>query len=158
MTTAEEATNKATTKQLDEALNSGDHELIAKTIDKVTAPDALIRTPLPIEASGAELAKILFARLLQAYPDLHITIEDLIAEGDKVVSRNTVTGTHQGEYMGIPPTGKSVTYNEVIINRFVDGRIVETWAVVDVLAQMRQLGTIPAGREQTHGRASRPAT
>jgi predicted ester cyclase len=112
---------------------------------------------VPIEATGAELAKELFARLLRAYPDLQITIEDLIAEGDKVVSRNTVTGTHQGEYMGIPPTGNSVTYNEVIITRFADGRIVETWAVVDVLAQMRQLGVIPTPPEQPAAEAPRPA-
>lgn len=157
MSTAEEATNKATTERFDDALNSGDAERIFKMIDEVVAPDALIRTPLPVEATGAELAKELFARLLRAYPDLHIAIEDLIAEGDKVVSRNTVTGTHQGEYMGIPPTGNSVTYNEVIITRFADGRIVETWAVVDVLAQMRQLGVIPTPPEQPAAEAPRPA-
>ena len=157
MSTAEEATNKATTERFDDALNSGDAGRIFKTIDEVVAPDALIRTPLPVEGTGAELAKELFARLMRAYPDLHITIEDLIAEGDKVVSRNTVTGTHQGEYMGIPPTGISVTYNEVIITRFADGRIVETWAVVDVLAQMRQLGVIPTPPEQPAAEAPRPA-
>jgi predicted ester cyclase len=83
--------------------------------------------------------------LLRGLPDLHLTIEDLIAEGDKVVSRNVVTGTHQGEYMGLPPTGKSVTYNEIFIVRFANGRIAETWGVVDVLSQMRQLGAIPGG-------------
>jgi steroid delta-isomerase-like uncharacterized protein len=85
-----------------------------------------------------------FARLHRAFPDLHVTVEDLIAEGDKVVGRNSVTGTHQGEYMGLPPTGKSVTYNEIFIIRFVDGRIAETWGVVDVFSQMKQLGVIPA--------------
>ena len=80
----------------------------------------------------------------RAYPDLHVTIEDLIEEGDKVVSRNTVTGTNLGEYMGRPPTGRSVTYNEIFVFRFAGGRIVETWGVVDVLAQMRQLGMIHA--------------
>jgi predicted ester cyclase len=66
----------------------------------------------------------------------------VIAEGDKVVCRNVVTGTQQGEYMGLPPTGRSVTYNEIFIFRFDGGRIAETWGVVDVLAQMRQLGAI----------------
>jgi steroid delta-isomerase-like uncharacterized protein len=154
MSTTQEATNKATVRRIDDVLNSGDLELISKTIDELMAPDALIHTPLRIDATGAELAKQLWATLLRAYPDLHVAIEDLIAEGDKVVSRNTVTGTHQGEYMGLPPTGRSVTYNEVIINRFVDGRIVETWAVVDVLSQMRQLGAIPAAPQ---GGATRPA-
>jgi predicted ester cyclase len=103
-----------------------------------------MRTPFPIEATGAQLLKEVFARLLRAYPDLHITIEDLIEEGDKVVSRNTVTGTHQGEYMGLPPTGRSVTYNEILIVRFAGGRVAETWGVVDIFSQMKQLGVIPA--------------
>jgi steroid delta-isomerase-like uncharacterized protein len=145
MSTAQETSNKAAVRRFNDAANTGDAGLIAKTIDELVAPDALIRTPLPIAATGAELLKEVFARLLRAYPDLHITIEDLVEEGDKVVSRNTVTGTHQGEYMGIPPTGKSVTYNEVIIARFADGRIAETWGLVDVLSQMRQLGAIPGG-------------
>jgi len=105
---------------------------------------------LPIEASGAQKLKEVFARLLRVYPDLHITVEDLIEEGDTVVSRNTVTGTHQGEYMGIAPTGKPVTYNEIFIFRFASGRIAETWGVVDVFSQMRQLGVIPANSEQPH--------
>jgi steroid delta-isomerase-like uncharacterized protein len=85
-----------------------------------------------------------FATLHRAFPDLHVTVEDVVAEGDKVVSRNSVTGTHQGDYMGLPATGRPVAYNEIFIFRFVDGRIAETWGVVDVLAQMRQLGVIPA--------------
>ncbi|WP_264159428.1 ester cyclase [Actinomadura rudentiformis] len=68
----------------------------------------------------------------------------MIAEGDKLVFRNTVTGTHQGDYMGVPPTGRSITYREIMIVRFTDGRIAETWGIVDVLAQMKQLGLIPA--------------
>jgi steroid delta-isomerase-like uncharacterized protein len=157
MSTDQEATNQATSKRFNDAVNTGDTELISKTIDELVAPDALIRTPLPIEATGAQLVKEVFARLLRAYPDLHVTIEDLIAEGDKVVVRNTVTGTHRGEYMGIPPTGKSVTYNEIFITRFADGRITETWGVVDVLSQMRQLGVISAAPEQPDVEATRTA-
>jgi steroid delta-isomerase-like uncharacterized protein len=145
MSTAQETSNKATVRRFSDAANTGDAELISKTIDELVDPDAVMRTPLPIDATGAELAKEVFGRLLRAYPDLHITIEDLVEEGDKVVSRNTVTGTHQGEYMGIPATGKSVTYNEIFIARFAGGRIAETWGVVDVLSQMRQLGAIPGG-------------
>jgi hypothetical protein len=142
--TAEETSNKATVRRFQDAMNSGDPELISKTIDEVVEPDALIRTPLPIEATGAEKLKEVFARLHRAYPDLQVTIEDLIEEDDKVVSRNAVTGTHLGEYMGRAPTGKSVTYSEIFIFRFADGRIAETWGVVDVLSQMKQLGVIPA--------------
>jgi steroid delta-isomerase-like uncharacterized protein len=136
-------TNKAALRQFQEALSSGDWEHMSKTIDEVVAPDAMIRTPLPIEATGADLLKEVFSRLHRAFPDLRITIEDLIAEGDKVVSRNTVTGTHRGEYLGVPPTGTPITYNEIFIVRFAGGRIAETWGVVDVLSQMEQLGLRP---------------
>ncbi len=145
MLAAQPTRNKATLRRFCDAMNTGDAELISKTIDEVVAPDAQIRTPLPIEATGAQALKEVFGRLHQAFPDLHITVEDLIAEGNKVVSRNAVTGTHQGEYLGLQPTGTSVTYNEIFIVRFVNGRIAETWGVVDVFAQMRQLGPIRAG-------------
>ena len=142
MSTTQETSNKATFTRFNEATNSGDAELISTTIDEIVEPDVLIRTPLPIEATGAEALKEVFARLHRAFPDLHVTVEDLIAEGDKVVARNSVSGTHQGEYMGLPPTGRTVTYNEIFIVRFADGRIAETWGVVDVLSQMKQLGVI----------------
>jgi predicted ester cyclase len=138
------ASNKATMRRFHDATNTGDVELIAKMIDELVEPDAVIHTPLPIQATGAQLLKEVFARLLRAYPDLHITAEDVIEEGDKIVSRNTVTGTHQGEYMGRPPTGRSVTYNEIFIVRFANGRVAETWGVVDIFSQMKQLGVIPA--------------
>ena len=87
---------------------------------------------------------MVFGRLYRAFPDLHITIEDLIADGDKVVEKDTVTGTHLGEFNGLPPTGKSVAYTEIFIMRFVNGRIAEIWGVVDVFSQMKQLGMIQA--------------
>jgi steroid delta-isomerase-like uncharacterized protein len=144
MSTDQATSNKTAFKRFIDAVNTGDLELISETIDELVEPDARIRTPLPSEATGAQLAKEVWAMLLRGLPDLHITVEDLIEEGDKVISRNTVTGTHQGEYMGLPSTGKSVTYNEIFIVRFADGRIAETWGVVDVLSQMRQLGMIEA--------------
>jgi predicted ester cyclase len=144
MSTAEETGNKATFKRFHDAVNTGDVELISKTIDEIVEPDALIHTPLPIEATGAQALNQVRPTLLRGLPDVHVTIEDLIAEGDKVVSRNSVTGTHQGEYMGLAPTSKSVRYNEIFIIRFVNGRIAETWGVVDGFSQMKQLGVIPA--------------
>ena len=140
---SEQEANKATVRRLHDATNSGDLELISNTIDELVEPAAVIRTPLPIYATGAQALKDVFARLLRVFPDLRVTIEDLIAEGDKVVSSNTVTGTHRGEYMGHPATGKSVSYNEIFIFRFAGGRIAETWGVVDVFSQMKQLGVIP---------------
>jgi predicted ester cyclase len=137
-------THKATFKSFRDIVNTGDVELISTMIDETVEPDALIHTPLPMEATGAEALKQVWAILLRGLPDLHLTIEDLVAEGNKLVSRNSVTGTHQCEYMGLPPTGKSITYNEIFILRFSDGRIAETWGVVDVFSQLKQLGVIPA--------------
>jgi len=150
-------TNKATIRRLHDATNTGDAELISKTIDELFEPDALIRTPLPIGATGAQALKEVFARLGRVFADLHVTIEDLIAEGDRVVSRNSVTGTHRGEYMGLPRTGKHVAYNEIFIFRFAAGRIAETWGVVDVFSQMKQLGLIPATPEPHVGAAREAA-
>jgi steroid delta-isomerase-like uncharacterized protein len=144
MPATQETSNKAIFRRLHDAINTGDAELISTTIDEVTEPDVLIRTPLPLEETGARAIKEVFASLHRAFPDLHISVEDLVEEGDKVVSRNSVTGTHRGEYMGLPATGRVVAYNEIFIFRFVNGRIAETWGVVDVFSQMQQLGVISA--------------
>jgi steroid delta-isomerase-like uncharacterized protein len=79
-----------------------------------------------------------------AYPDTHFTVEDQIAEGDKVATRWTAIGTHRGELMGILPTGKRVTVTGMAINRIAGGKIVETWNNFDALGQLQQLGVLPA--------------
>lgn len=144
MSTAQATGNKETFRRFHDAMNTGDAEVISKTIDEFVEPNVLFHAPAPIDATGAQALKQVWAVLLRAFPDIHVAVEDVIAEGDKVVSRNTVTGTHQGEYRGLPPTGRSVTYNEIFIVRFAEGRIAELWGVVDVLSQLRQLGMIPA--------------
>ncbi|MFI7064709.1 ester cyclase [Kribbella sp. NPDC050124] len=141
MSTAER--NKATFRRLHEAMNSRDPELISKAIDEGLAPDVRIGTPLPVDATGAEAQKQVWAMLLSAFPDLHVEIEDLIAEDDKLVSRNTVTGTHLGTFMGVPATGRRITWNEIFIFRFTNNQITETNGVVNVATQMRQLGLLP---------------
>jgi predicted ester cyclase len=143
MSTTHATSNKAIFRRFHDATNTGDAGLISKTIDEIFMSDVQIRTPLPVQTTGARAIKEVFARLHHAFPDLQVTVEDLIEEGDKVVGKNLVIGTHQGEYMGISPTGKSVTYNEIMIFRFVSGRIAETWGIVDVFSQMKQLGAIP---------------
>jgi predicted ester cyclase len=143
MSTAQETSNKATIRRLHDAIKGG-AELISQTLDEIVEPDVLFHAPVPTGATGAQALKQVWPVLLRAFPDLHVTVEDLIEEGDKVVCRNTVTGTHQGEYMGLTPTGKSVTYNEIFICRFANGRIAEIWGVVDVFSLMKQLGMIPA--------------
>lgn len=143
MSTTQELENKILYQRLTDALNSCDMALISAAIDDIFLPDAVLRTPLKVDATGAALVKQLWGLLLRGFPDLHVEAEDVIAEGDKVVSRNTVTGTHQGEYMGIPATGKVITWNEMFIVRVTDGRVAESWGVVDVASQMRQLGLLP---------------
>ncbi|POX58498.1 ester cyclase [Streptomyces sp. Ru62] len=145
MPTAQEARNKATFRRLHDAVHTGDLETVSKAIDEVVAPDLLFHAPVPTGATGAQALKRVWEVLLRAFPDLRVEIEDEIAEGDKVVFRNTVTGTHLGEYQGLQATGKPVRYGEIFVLRFADDRVAEIWGVVDVLTQMRQLGTAPGG-------------
>jgi steroid delta-isomerase-like uncharacterized protein len=142
MSTDEIARNKALFTRFHDAANTCDMEVISSTIDELVAPDATVRTPLPGDVTGAEKLKQVWAVLLEGMPDLQLSVEDLIGEDDKVVARIVVSGTHLGTYMGVEPTGKSIVYDEIFIFRFADGRVVETWGVVDVLSQMRQLGLV----------------
>lgn len=134
--------NRAVLERFDKAVNTGDLAQITQAIDETFHPDVAIGQPLPVESTGAEAIKQLWAMLLTAFPDLRVHVEDVIEQGDKLAVRNTVTGTHQGPYMGLAPTGKSVSYGEMFVVRFVDGRVAQTWGVVDVAAQMKQLGLI----------------
>ena len=76
----------------------------------------------------------------EAFPDMYVTIDDMVAEGDKVAGRVTMTGTHKGEFMGIPPTNKKVTISLIFIDRFAGGKIVEDHGHFNALDLMRQLG------------------
>jgi steroid delta-isomerase-like uncharacterized protein len=135
--------------RIQDAVNSGDANVIAKMADEVVDPNLRFHVPVPTGATGAQALKQVWAMLLRTFPDVHVTLEDVIAEGDKVVARNTVTGTNLGAYMGRPPTGKSVTYNEIFVFRFADGRVAEIWGIADALSQMRQLGVISGPAEPT---------
>ena len=99
---------------------------------------------LPPGLSGIEGTRRFIGMYLAAFPDLHMTFEDLIAEGDRVVLRWTCRGTHQGELMGIPPTGRQVTVTGIEINRLAGGKSVEHWLNNDTLGMLQQLGVIPA--------------
>lgn len=144
MSSAQFAGNKAVCKRILDAANAHDEELLSQTVDALFDPDVRMTTPLPMQATGVEAIKTVFTTLHRAFPDLHVEVVEMIAEGDTVVARNTVTGTHRGgEYMGLPATGKSVRYNEIFIFRLEHGRVTETFGVVDVLTQMKQLGIVP---------------
>jgi predicted ester cyclase len=86
------------------------------------------------------------AILRTAFPDLHNTIDELLAEDDRVMTRETVRGTHLGSYEGIPPTGRRVEYARIAIRRVVNGKIVERWGLNDELSLLRQIGAIPETR------------
>ncbi|MDX3745239.1 ester cyclase [Streptomyces sp. AK08-02] len=144
MPAAGATSNTATLDRLHSAVNSGDPDIISKAIDELVAPDVLFHAPVPMGATGPDALKQVWETLLRAFPDIHVSVEETVAEGDKVVSRNTVTGTHRGEYQGLSPTGRTVTYGEIFICRFTEGRITEIRGVVDVLTQLRQLGALPA--------------
>jgi steroid delta-isomerase-like uncharacterized protein len=89
---------------------------------------------------GPEDARKSIAALRAAFPDIHFDLEDVLAEGDKVVIRWTCTGTHRGEFRGIAPTGKRVSFPGMNIYRLRDGKIVERWGVEDGLSLLQQLG------------------
>ena len=109
-------------------------------IDQVLSPDFFSHEALPPGMPpGRAGAKQLFSMLGKAFPDLHATIEDEIAEGDRVVARITFTGTHQGEFMGKPPTGRQVSYGVIDIFRISHGHVVEHWGIADMLSLMQQL-------------------
>ncbi|OXM55762.1 ester cyclase [Amycolatopsis alba] len=142
MTTTEKARNLAAFTRFHEATGSGSFEVVATMIDEVVEPDVVFHAPVPMDATGAEALKQVWTVLLRAFPDLRVEAEDVLADGDKVVCRNIVTGTHRGEFRGLPATGKTVSYGEIFIFRFAGGRIAEIWGVVDVLTQLRQLGAL----------------
>jgi steroid delta-isomerase-like uncharacterized protein len=87
-----------------------------------------------------------FRAMLEAFPDMRMEVEDLIAEGDKAVARVRVTATHRGDFMGIPPTGATGDIQVIDIMRFdADGQVCEHWGVADMLSLMQQLGVVPDG-------------
>jgi predicted ester cyclase len=118
---------------IDEVLNGGDLSAVPRYS---TADFIDHRHP---ETSGIEGTQKFLASLFAAFPDIRFTVEDMVAESDRVVVRVSIRGTHRGEFMGIAATGKQVQWTGINIGRFVDGKIVELWGESDQLGLMRQL-------------------
>ena len=133
--------NKAVIRRfLKDFFEGGNLELV----DELFAPDYVLHDPaVPGEVRGPEGIKQFVSMYRSAYPDTHFTVEDQIAEGDRVVTRWTGQGTHEGELMGIPPTGNRVTVTGIEFDRVSDGKMQETWVNYDALGMMQQLGVIP---------------
>ncbi len=133
--------NKALSRRvIEELFNAGNLEVA----DEIFAEDHVHHDPaMPEEGHGIEHFKEFASMYRSAFPDVHIEIEDQIAEGDKVASRWVARGTHEGELMGIEPTGNRVRVAGTTIDRIAEGQIAETWDNYDALGMMQQLGVIP---------------
>jgi steroid delta-isomerase-like uncharacterized protein len=136
--------NKAIARRGYEAINQNNLD----ALDEVVAPDITDHDPAPGQAPGLEGVKQWFSSMHTAFPDFRMNVEDMIAEGDKVVARVRLSGTHQGELMGIDATGNRVTITGIDILRInADGKIMERWGNFDDLGMMQQLGVMepPSG-------------
>jgi steroid delta-isomerase-like uncharacterized protein len=134
--------NKALVRRIYEEWNKGKEAAMA-AIEELYAPDYVFHVTGVFPDLDRVGYKQMTPAFFTAFPDIHYTLEDLIAEGDKVVSRWTFRGTHQGEFMGMPPTGKQVSVTGIEIDRIEDDKFVESWANSDHLGLMQQLGVIP---------------
>ena len=112
-------------------------------IDELAAPNYVGHDPATEEQRGPDAIKEFVSGYLAAFPDGKITIEEQLAEGDLVATRWIGRGTHQGELMGIPPTGKQVTVTGITISRVEKGKVVEEWSNWDTLGMLQQLGVVP---------------
>jgi steroid delta-isomerase-like uncharacterized protein len=133
--------NKAIMRRIyDEIWNEGKLE----AIDEIFSPDYVAHFLPPGMPPGRDGFRQFVTMYRGAFPDVHAEVRDQVAEGDKVVTRFTLSGTHSGPFMGIPATRNSVKMTAVVITRFQNGRNVEGWAEQDRLGLMQQLGVVPA--------------
>jgi steroid delta-isomerase-like uncharacterized protein len=112
--------------------------------DEVYAADVILHSPLTGETTGIDAVKGAIRAMRAAVPDVQMRIEHLIAEGDMVVNHTSMTGTHKGEYAGIPPSGKPFKAEGVSIVRVADGKIAEIWGLTNVMEVLRGVGTTPS--------------
>jgi len=140
---------KALARRVFEENNKGKAAAMA-VMDELYAADFVVHGSAEGEdIHGLKNVKQSMREYLNAFPDLHYALDDMIVEGDKVVVRCTVTGTHKGEFMGIPPTNKKVKVQAIAIDRVVGGKIVEEWGMSDTLGLMQQLGVVPTPNKGT---------
>ena len=133
--------NKALVRRfVEEVFNQGN----LAAVDRFLAAEYRDANALPGQEPGREGAKRAFSLYQEVFPDLRYTIEEMIAEGDTVVTRVTFRGTHRGAFLGIPPTNRQVSVPAVHITRLVEGTIREHWSLMDDLGLMQQLGVVPA--------------
>jgi len=133
--------NKALVRRgIEETVNKGNFSVV----DEILSTDYVYREPTVGEKRGRAGFRELVTMYRNAFPDVKLTIDEQIAEGDKVVTRWSATGTHRGELFGTAPTGKQVRVQGVIVSRIANGKVVEETEVYDALGMLRQLGAVPA--------------
>jgi steroid delta-isomerase-like uncharacterized protein len=130
---------KAIAGRLYEEYNKGETAALA-VIDELYAADIIQHSNTGQDTRGIKDYKQHVSELSSSFPDLHFTIDDIFAEGDRVALRVTAIGTFKGAFAGIPPTNKKVKYWGIGIDRIVGGKIVEEWIMLDILGLMQQLG------------------
>ncbi len=123
----------------DEVANA--HNLDA--IDSLVSPNFVEHEVFPGLPNDASAVKAFFGMMFEAFPDFHIDVADLLADGDKAVARTTMSGTHKGTFMDIPATGKRFEVATIDILRFEGERFAEHWGITDQMAMMQQLGVVP---------------
>jgi steroid delta-isomerase-like uncharacterized protein len=112
-------------------------------VDELYAENYVALNPTPGLPAGREGVEIELTAYRQAFPDMRVTLEEMVSEGDKVVARYTIRGTNTGEMMGIPPTGKSAEISGVSIARLENGKVAEEFALTDMMGLFQQLGLAP---------------
>jgi steroid delta-isomerase-like uncharacterized protein len=138
MTTAEN--NKAVIRKfLDEVINQNR----MGRADDLVLEDFVELDPSPGQRQGREGLKEVLGMMRAAFPDIHWIVEEMVAEGEKVVTRFTWTGTHRGSFLGVPPTGKSVSVKGVVIDELAGGKMSASRMLMDSLGMMQQLGVVP---------------
>ena len=130
--------NKNVVRRFYEALSTGD----ASGPNESVAIDYLNHNAIPGQKPGLEGFKETIASIRRAFPDLRFTIDDQVAEGDRVATRYTVYGTHRGEFMGVAATGKPVSWTALVLQRIADDKIQESWLQWDQLGLLQQLGEV----------------
>jgi steroid delta-isomerase-like uncharacterized protein len=131
--------NVALQRRFVEEYQTGRDESVA---DEILAEDFVNHAEVPGLPTDREGVKILFRAFWTAFPDFRMEIHDMFGAGDRVATRKTFRGTHDGEFTGIPPTGRMVGVDIIDIVRYEDGKLAEHWNVVDQLGLMRQLGVV----------------
>ncbi len=147
--------NKNTTRRMvEEVFNKGK----LSVIQEICLPNVLLHDPIVPngEVRGQDGFSQYVSIFRTAFPDLNLTIEDQIVQGDEVVTRYIARGTHRGDLMGIAPTGKKVTVTGMVLDRYSHGKLIESWNQTDNLGLMQQLGVVPAtAQSETPARARR---